>query len=266
MSASNNNARSCINYECMYEATVSVVKENSHLLDYVKGQLAPCLKEIDGISTEIDTISRSCFSLACSDTYRFQVQRRLLDAVSQALTLGYKNVYMRDLLGIYGDNFYKNVLVNVICVFDNDYDRQMVSRLVEIENDVCIDGYYNFRLAEVKKKWAEITRLVSDNIYVLSDNAMIMEFLQYLLESTPSKVKNLSVSIEGGSFVLYGSGGKVLERAISLAKDATVEEEAMLNVLCLKPQHVKIYHAAPLSDDFVKMLSQLFEVEYVEVE
>ena len=263
---SNNSGRSCIDYECMYEATVSVVKENSHLLDYVKGKLAPCLKEIDGVSTELDTQFRTCFSLACSDTYRFQVQRKLLDAVSQALTLGYKNVYVRELLGIYGDNFYKNVLVNVICVFDNEYDKQIVSRLVEIDQNVCIDGYYNFRLAEVKKKWSEITRLVSDNFYVISDNGLITEFLQYLLESTPSKVKSLSVSIECGSFVLFGSGGKVLEPAISLAKRATVEEEAMLNILCLKPQHVKIYHSAPLSDDFTQMLSTLFDAEYVQVE
>ena len=250
----------------MYEATVSVVKENSHLLDYEKWQLTPCLKEIDGISTELDTQFRNCFSLACSDTYRFQVQRKLVDAVSQALTLGYKNVFVRDLLRIDSDNFYKNVLVNVICVFDNDYDKQIVSRLVEIDQTVCIDGYYNFRLSAVKKKWSDITRLVSDNLYVLSDNGLIVEFLQYLLESTPSKVKNLSVSFEGGSFVLYGSSGKVLEPAISLAKKATVEEEAMLNVLCLKPQRVKIYHSAALSEDFCEMLSALFEAEYIEVE
>ena len=249
----------------MYEATVSVVKENGHLLDYVKGQLAPCINEIDGIFTELDTQFRSCFSLACSDTYRFQVQRRLVEAVSQALTLGYKNVFVRDLLSIDGDNFYKNVLVNVICVFDNDYDKQIVSRLVEARQNVCIDGYYNFRLGAIKKKWSEITRLVSDNLYVLADNGLTMEFLQYLLESTPSKVKNLSVSFEDGSFVLYGSGGKVLEPTISLAKKASVEEEAMLNILCLKPQSVKIYHGTPLSHDFCEMLSALFDAEYVEV-
>ena len=250
----------------MYEATVSVVKENSHLLEYVKGQLSPCLSEIDGMSAELDEKFRTCFSLACSDTYRFQVQRKLADAVSQALTLGYKNVYVRDLLRLDSDNFYKNVLVNVICVFDNEYDKQMVSKLVEIDQTVCIDGYYNFRLAAVKKKWAEVTRLVSDNLYVLSDNTLIVEFLQYLLESTPSKVKNLSISFENGGFVLYGSGGKVLEPTVSLAKSATVEEEAMLNALCLKPHHVKVYHSKPLSNDFCEMLSALFETEYIEVE
>ena len=250
----------------MYEATVSVVKENSHLLDYVKQQLTPCLKEIDGISTELDEKFRNCYSLACSDTYRFQVQRKLLEAVSQALTLGYKNVFVRDLLHIDGDNFYRNVLVNVICVFDNEYDKQLVSRLVEVDQNVCIDGYYNFRLGAVKKKWAEITRLVSDNFYVLSDNTLIVEFLQYLLESTPSKCKQLSVTVNGDSFVLYGSGDKVIEPAISMAKKYSCEEEIMLNILWLKPRSVKIYHSRVLKKDFCDMLDTLFQTEYVEVE
>ena len=250
----------------MYEATVSVVKSNSHLLDFVKEQVTPCLKQIDGIYTELDERFRTCYAVACSDTYRFQVQRKLNEAVSQALSLGYKNIFVRNLLDIGYDNFYKNVLVNVICVFDNDYDKQLVSKLVEVDQNICIDGYYNFRLGAVKQKWSDVIKLLSENVYVLSDNGLIIEFLQYLLESTTSKVKTLSVSFTENSFILYGSGGRVIEPVMSLAKDATAEEEAMLNILCLKPQRVKIYRSRTLSADFCEMLSALFSVEYVEVE
>ena len=250
----------------MYEATVSVVKANSHLLDFVKGQVTPCLKQIDGIYSELDERFRSCYAVACSDTYRFQVQRKLNEAVSQALSLGYKNIFVRKLLGIGYDSFYKNVLVNVICVFDNDYDKQLVSKLVEVEQNICIDGYYNFRLRDVKQKWSDVIKLLSENLYVLSDNGLIIEFLQYLLESTPSKVKTLSVSFEENTFTLYGSGGRVIEPVTSLAKGATAEEEVMLNILSLKPQRVKIYRSRTLSDDFCDMLSALFSAEYVEVE
>lgn len=250
----------------MYETTVSVVKENGHLLDYVKGQLSPCIGEIDGITSEMDEQGRNYFSIACADTYRFQVQRKLSDAVSQALTLGYKNVFVRKLLKIDTKNFYQNVLVNTICIFDNEYDRQIVSRVIDVDKTLCLDGYYNFKLGGVKKKWQEVIKLVSDNFYVLSDNGMIVEFLQYLLESTPSKVKNLSVSVDGDDFVLYGSGDKVIEPALSLAKKSTCEEEIMLNVLSLKPRAVKVYHSRELNKDFCDMLNALFQTEYVQVE
>lgn len=250
----------------MYEATVSVEKVNGHLLDYVKEQLTPCMSEIDGIVSEMDERNRNYFSLACADTYRFQVQRKLSDAVSQALTLGYKNIFVRKLLRIDKNNFYQNVLVNTICIFDNEYDKQIVSRVVDVEKTLCLDGYYNFRLAPIKKKWQEITKLVSDNFYVLSDNTLIVEFLQYLMESTPSKCKQLSVSVDGDKFVLYGSGDKVIEPTLSMAKISSCEEEIMLNILWLKPKTVRIYHSRSLGKDFCDMLNALFQTEYIEVE
>ena len=250
----------------MYETTVSVVKENEHLLDYIKEQLTPCMGEIDGITSEMDERNRSYFSLACADTYRFQVQRKLSDAVSQALTLGYKNIFVRKLLKIDKDNFYQNVLVNVICIFDNDYDKQIVSRVVDTDKSLCLDGYYNFRLNAVKKKWQEVTKLVSDNFYVMTDNTLIVEFLQYLLESTPSRCQELSVSMNGTDFVLYDNRNKVIEPVLSLAKTTNCEEEVMLNILWLKPQFVKIYHSGSVGADFRNMLDALFTAQYVEVE
>ena len=249
----------------MYEATVSVVKENAHLLDFIKGQMEPAMSEVDGIISELQGQRREYVSLACADTYRFQIRRILLDAVLQALTLGYKNVVFRDLLKIRKSNFYQNVLVNTICIFDNDYDKQMVSRVVDVDKELCLDGYYNFRLGHVKKKWTEVIKLVSDNFYVLSDSQMIVEFLQYLLESTPSKVKNLSVSVDD-DFVLYGSADKVIEPTFSLARETSCEEELMLNILWLKPQNVKIYTSRKLNEDFCNMLNSLFEVDYIDVQ
>ncbi len=249
----------------MYEATVSVAKENEHLLRYVEEQISPAISEVDGITAENEEKFYSFFSLACADTYRFQIRRKLTEAVSTALSLGYKNVYVREMLNVDKNNFYQNVLVNTICIFDADYDRQMVSRLLDMDKTVCLDGYYNFRLDAIKRKWSEIVGLVSDNFYVLSDSKMITEFLQYLSESMPSKVKKLSVTVDGDDFVLYGSQDKVLEPTLSLAKRTSCEEEVMLNVLFLKPQKVKVYHSRGLHPDFCIMMDELFDAEYIQV-
>ena len=250
----------------MYEATVSVEKVNEHLLDYVKEQIEPCMDEIDGITSAIDESNRSYFSLACADTYRFQVRRLLTDVVLQTLTLGYKNIFVRKLLKIDKNNFYQNVLVNVICIFDNEYDRQIVSRVVDVDKTLCLDGYYNFRLGAIRKKWQEITKLVSDNFYVLADNTLIVEFLQYLIESTPSKCKHLSVTVDGDKFVMYDGSDKVVKPTISMAKISSCEEEIMLNILWLKPKTVTVYHSRELCKDFRNMLDALFLAEYIEVE
>ena len=247
----------------MYESTLNIEKKNSHLLLYVKEQLEPYLNEIDGISTELEDESRNYYSLACSDTYRFQVRRCISAAVTQALSLGYKNVYFRDLLNVTGANFYQNVLVNTICIFDNEYDKQFISRVVEPEQIICLDGYYNFKMSLIKRKWLEISKLVSDNDYILTDNELITEFLQYLLESMTCKEDKLSVSLDKDSFIMFGNANKARDSLQSLARSLNVEEEAALNIICLKPKKVIIYYGEEPSKDFCRMMNALFTTEYI---
>ncbi len=249
----------------MYETTVSVEKENNHLLNYVKWQMEQSLIQVDGLMAESQESLRDYFSFACADNYRFQMQRQLRETISQTLALGYKNVYVRKLLKIDKNSFFQNILVNTLCLFDNDYDRQAVRHLIDIEKSIYIDGYYNFRMETLKKKWQEIANLVNDNYYVMTDKTLIVEFLQYLLESSSSKLKKLTVSIEKERFILYGDSDEVMEPTASLAKYSDIEEEVMLNMLWLKPQMIKTYSSHPLSNDFRAMSEQLFDIEYINV-
>ncbi len=249
----------------MYETTVSVPSGNRYLLNYVVNQLEPCVREIDGLSTRIDEKKRSYYSLACSDTYRFTLRRQLVDTAAQTLGLGYKNIFVRSLLKIGTDNFYQNVLVNTVCAFDSEYDRQIISKLIDADKPICLDGYYNFRMSAVKKKWTEIIRLLSDNFYVLRDDQLIVEFLRYLTESSPSKVKKMSVTVGSDGFVLYGTDGKVVPPLTSLSPCCDWREEVALNLLYFKPQRVILYSPLP-NDALYRLLNELFEVQTVQAE
>lgn len=250
----------------MYEQTVNIEKENEHLLAYVKAQLEPVIRQIDGISAESDDEYRSYYSLACADTYRFQVGRAVSSAACDALSLGYKNVYMRKLLNIPYDNFYQNVLVNTICKFDSEYDRQFVSRIIDDGSTVCLDGYYNFRMSQVKRKWQDISKLVCDNSFLLADNELIIELLQYLLDSLPSREQTLSVSLQEDEFTLYNKDNKVLAKLKSLARNATNEEDAVLNIICLKPANVNVYYHDKPCKEFCEMCDTLFKAKFIYVE
>ena len=250
----------------MYEQTVNIEKNNAHLLNYVKSQLEPTLNQIDGISTELDDEYRSYYTLACSDTYRFQVNRAVTAAVCEALSLGYKNVYVRRLLNVGYDNFYQNVLVNTICKFDSEYDKQFVARIISDSSTVCLDGYYNFKMSQVKRKWQDISKLVCDNSFLLADNELIIELLQYLLESLTNREQVVSVSLQNNDFILYNKDNVVLPKLKSIARLATVEEEAMLNVICLKPSKLNVYYHENPSKDFTTMCEALFNAQFIFVE
>lgn len=247
----------------MYEVTISVPKGDEYLLSHIKQQTAVALTEMDAISTDLTDDDRSYFSVACSDTFRFQMKRLIAENVSDVVALGYKNVYMRSCLKVKQGNFFQNVLINTMCVFDKSCDQQIVSKIIDVNKPLFLDGYCNFRLNALKRKWKEITNLVSDNNFILHDEQLILEFLQYLLESVSCKVSQLSLSIEVDDFLMYDSNDKVLPKVKSLAPKTTAEEEAALNVLLLKPQSVTVYYGEKPSQDFCTLL-QLFQCKFVQ--
>ena len=151
-----------------------------------------------------------------------------------------------------------------MCVFDKGYDQQLISKILEVDKPVCIDGYFNFKLKLLKNKWKEIAKLVSDNFFILQDNKMMMEFLQYLLESVNSKVANLTLTFEENEFLLYDSKNNLLPNVTTLAPQSSLEEDAAVNVLLLKPQHISVYCKNTPSEDFCNLL-QLFDCAYEKV-
>lgn len=242
----------------MYETTISAPFGDKHILNYIKRLTANAVNEMDAISSETDSSARSYFAVACSDTFRFQMKRVLTNSVSSAISMGYKNIFVRNCLKVSKGTFFQNVLINTMCVFDREFDRQAVERVVDVDKPICLDGYYNFKLSSLKKKWSEIAGLVSENGYILRDPQLIIEFLQYLMDSVTCKISEITVSFEENGFWLYDSKNNVLPVVDSLARDPSTEEEVAINIILLKPKSVKVYSGRSPSNDFCRFL-KLFD-------
>ncbi len=247
----------------MYEVTVSVNNEQKYLLDYISESMHDYVDKIDGTCISLQQKRRSYFSLACSDTFRLQAKRLIEEQVARVLSLGYKNLFVRQLLNVCEGNFYQNVLLNTICLFDHQYDAKMMESIIDSTNDIYIDGYYNFRIKDFKRKWESVINMLLENSYILTDNSLVVEFLQYLLQSVDVKTKQLSICLENDKYTLFDGKGKLIAQSLTLSPTVTPEGEAIVNAICLNPQTLKVYHGSTLSKDFCDITKALFDVEFV---
>ena len=250
----------------MYEVTVSTPSNEKHILDNVCQDICPYIRQIGGTVATVQQKHRSYFSLACADTFQLQAQRLLQDSVAKGLSLGYKNIFVRDMLDVQEGNFYQNILVDTMCAFDHQYDADILSKLIDAQKDIYIDGYYHFRIQNFKRKWENVENMVLENNYILGDHDLILEFLQYLLQSVDPKLKKLSICFDKNSYTLYDGKGKVIQKCPTMSPSVSVEEDAIVNAICLNPQKLKVYHAKPLSQDFLDVVKALFNVQFVLVQ
>lgn len=249
----------------MYEVTIGAPNQDKYLLNYVANKMSGIVSDANGICCQNESAERSYYTFATADVYKRLIAADVCGVVSDAIVLGYKNRFVRQLLKSARNDFFSNVLINTICVYDSPADKRYVRSLIEADKPIFLDGYYNFRIGNLKKKWRDVCRLVSDNACILYDDRLILEFLQYLFDTAERNVCAISVSLQNDGFWLFDEHGWVLPKTVSLAKCTSAAEEVMLNLICSKPQNVTIYHNCSLNSDFKRMCDALFAAKYIAV-
>ena len=161
----------------MYELTFSVENANENLLKYMYKRLELSVNKVGGIGTYLHEQHRSRFALACNDLFASAIREESKSYLLDVLALGFKNKYIRDRLQIQNNNLFFNTLVNTMCIFDNQFDKNIIKKRIEIEGEICIDGYYNFRMRDLKEKWDELVSVVNNNNALLKDNFLIKDNL-----------------------------------------------------------------------------------------
>ena len=247
----------------MYENTLSVPCDNAFLLEHIASELAETFHEINAVTAIVDDNGRRFLSYACSDVYRHVLADKVSDAVADVLSSAYKNMFMRKLLCVGKGSFLQNVLVNVICVYDSLPDRIVVKKCIDAERPLYLDGYYNFVLAPLKRKWSELSELVGANRYVLDDESLIVEFLQYLVDGSEERYGTMSVLFCDNKYFLFDKDNVLLSTLRTLCKTVTAEEDAMVNLVCRRPTKVGVYSQTKPSQEFCALCEALFDTNYM---
>ena len=139
-----------------------------------------------------------------------------------------------------------------------------MKKIVNLDGEVCIDGYYNFKLQRLKSKWDELVAIVNSNVSLLGDASLIKDFLCYLIDFLQSTQKELSIVVDNGSFRLFNQSGRLLP-VINLICPSTLEDQVVINAICIKPQNVKLYcDKKSVCSELLELLNYLFDVKIVE--
>lgn len=248
----------------MYELTFSVENSNENLLKYMYYGLEASVDKVGGVCKYIHGQRRSKFALACDDLYAATIKRQSEDYLADVLTLGFKNLYLRKSLNV-KDGLLINTLVNTLCVFDNKFDRHYIKKSLSLFGEICIDGYYNFRMSRLKSKWNELIEVVKGNGALLADSVVIKEFLCYLMDFLPSLQKDVSVVMDDGKLKLFDDKGRLVPN-INIVSPATMEELVAINIIAIKPQSVRLYcNKQDIDAQLIDLLKYLFDVKISKV-
>ena len=245
----------------MWEFNISVGNNFADALFGMENRLRPLIVPGSGIMIFDKLKDRSYLSLACGEDGKAPVVHELREAVSDIITVRFKENYLlRHSRLPKGNKINYNAFIRALVAFDREWDRELVLKNLRLQKELLLDGFFNFRLKELRAKWQEVCDLASNNSGYLEYHDTFIELLAFLVKTLDSKIDRVFVAKDGAGYLLLGADGGQLDR-IKLGVDKTITDETLLpNLIHLAPKEVILQDCAV--PEYVKnIMSSIFNTK-----
>ncbi len=195
---------------------VSENYENNNNILYIRENLSSVIfKEIENKVTADKY--RVGISFFVEDKILLLANEEIADKIADVIAIAYKYDYFNEKVKVGGLNvFQKDLLITSLISADLTEDKRYIrSKIGEIK-DFAIDGFFNFRLTNLKKKWEEICNYIPE----FFSGRELKDFMMYLINEKKGK----KIFIDGNK--VYDKLGNRLKKSslIPISKFSVFKE------------------------------------------
>ena len=223
----------------MWELNISIGNHQADALRGIESRIRPYVAPGSGIMIMDRLKDRSYLSIACGEDEKAALVNELKEAIGDIITVQFKQHYLlRHSRLPKGNKINYNAFIRALVAFDREWDRELVLKNLRLQNELLLDGFFNFRLKELKTKWQEVCDLASNNSGYLEYHDTFVELLTFLVKTIDGKCGEVFIARDGAEYQFYGGDGKPLDR-VKLGIDKAITDETLLpNLINLAPKEV----------------------------
>ncbi len=158
---------------------------NKNNLYYIQSTLSELFANTRCFIEEKEASKRDVLSINCPEHYSEIVASEIIDKVAEIIVIKYKYDYFKKTLGVGGLNAKEKELLLVgLISADLPEDKKYVIERLKGQQEIAIDGVYNFRLKALKAKWEDIVSYMPTCFI----SSQLRDFIGYLLENKKKRV------------------------------------------------------------------------------
>ncbi len=141
----------------------------------------------------------------------------LREKVAEVIGIGYKYSFLQSNLRCVLPKREKKLLCATLIAADYEGDAAYIRSLLTIPSDLCIDGFYNFRLGALREKWLHILEYIPGTF----SGADLMQFCAFLAGESKRKIYLKGTTVYSDRYIPL--------RRSRLTGEEDVETEIMLS-------------------------------------
>lgn len=240
----------------MYQINMSINEANEHWFRTIEQVLTKKLKQFNGIVATNFSFNRLNISFACENENKINVCAVIKECLMEMYSKVCKLEYMKKHLKLpMMNNASYLVLLHTLVAFDRETENELLNQEFELKNNMALDGFYNFRLKELRSRWNEICLMAADNAYYLNCEDTLNELLRFLISAVNPKMQKLEITQYKDEYKIYAK----LENGNFEIK-ASDSQQLMVYLIDIAPLELVIN--GKLSDArLLKQLTNIFDAK-----
>ena len=146
----------------MTQISVTENQNNKNNLFYVQSSLAEVFSQAGCTVKIVESDKRCVLIINCPEEYKDIIRVEVSDKVAEVISIRYKNDFFKKTVTIEGlSEIEREILLAGLIAADLEEDKKYAFDRIKNDQCIVIDGIYNFRLKQLKKKWLEITQSIT---------------------------------------------------------------------------------------------------------
>lgn len=209
-------------------------------------------KELDQICILTQHFEGGCYHIciACEEYDKSRTKAFLSQILSDCICLFYKNDFLSKKIKLpVKDGVYVRALKKALLNFDKETDVYIISKSLNLEKSLNLDGFYYFCLKSLREKWEELSSIANDNGYFLISPENFVDLLKFLVD-------NLEITHDIINVYCDDNGYKISDE-MNENIDINEEEDLLSTLIELSPKRINFY--GDINADKYLLISKVFQ-------
>lgn len=191
----------------MFQFTMSVDIKRVEWLNAIEKVLLLKARGLDCVLASKQSGSQIVsVSVACSKENKDKALAMIKDAIVDMFLTVCKRSYLANIIKLpqLSKESYK-ILIHTLVAFDTLAESEIIKKELVFNNSIALDGFFNFRLSELKTRWNDISYMVTNNSCYITNDETLNELLKFLLSAVSPKIKKINITVVDNEYMVSGN-------------------------------------------------------------
>lgn len=223
----------------MWEMCLYFEKEQLEYMQILKKHLKRFFKKNRGVAILFEHKCQLLIGLECNEKKFAEIYTYIYNYIVNIIYTYYK----RKFLSLLNDENFNNEIFEIIIketlfCFDEEFDKNIIRQKLVLDENLNIEGFYNFKLAELKDKWGKLINLIKNNYQVLNNYMVNLDLTRYLINELENRVEKVCLFQDGKKYILKTIDNENLKyKKINYSKKQSFKE-LLKNLIILSPKSI----------------------------